>query len=263
VCYKSASSRLRRAPAHVCSSVENRRPTACAALALSVSASVASPLAAGTDPIQIGFVVAFLIISVSIHEVAHAVVANHFGDTTAKDLGRITLNPLAHIGLYESIVMPIVTLVASGGRFAFGGAKPVPVNYHRLRHPLRDMMLVALAGPVTNVILAAVFITAWKAAFHFGDYESGELLPDVLLMSGYTNLVLAAFNMLPIPPLDGSRMMAWLLPATVRDSYIQLERFGLLLVLGVWFLVPGVRELVIGLVGQLFRFVDMATGGAW
>jgi Zn-dependent protease len=248
----------------VCSSVEKRRPSTCAVLAFAAVLPLGRPVAEGqVDALQIAFVVAFLVISVSIHEVAHAVVANHFGDTTAKDLGRITLNPLAHIALYETIVLPIVTLMVSGGRFAFGGAKPVPVNYHRLRHPLRHMMLVALAGPATNVALAALFLTGWKASLYFGGYEPGDLLPEVLLITTFSNLSLAAFNMLPVPPLDGSRMMAWLLPATLRDAYVQLERFGLLTVILVWFFVPGVKAAVFGAVEQLFQFVYAATGGAW
>ena len=248
----------------MCSSVEKGRTTRCAVLAVAAVLPLARQMADGQfDALKIAFVVAFLIISVSIHEVAHAVVANHFGDSTAKDLGRITLNPLPHIALYETIVLPVVTLVVSGGRFAFGGAKPVPVNYHRLRHPLRHMMLVALAGPATNVALAALFLTGWKASLYLGGYDQNDLLPEVLFISALSNLSLAVFNMLPVPPLDGSRVMAWLLPATLRDAYVQLERFGLLTVILVWFFVPGVKTAVFGAVEQLFHFLDAATGGTW
>lgn len=215
------------------------------------------------DMLRIGFALVFLVISLSIHEVAHAWVADLRGDPTAKDLGRITLNPLAHIALFETILLPVMTLLATQGQFAFGGAKPVPVSYHRLRHPLRDMMLVAIAGPLSNVLLAIVFLIGLKASVYWGDYRSSELLPRVLQVSFSTNLVLAAFNMMPIPPLDGSRVMAWLLPAAVRGAYVQLERFGFLLVMGVWYFVPGVSGAVYGGVNQMARLLDTLTGGTW
>lgn len=215
------------------------------------------------DMLRIGFALVFLVISLSIHEVAHAWVADLCGDPTAKDLGRITLNPLAHIALFETILLPLMTLLVTQGQFAFGGAKPVPVSYHRLRHPLRDMMLVAIAGPLANVLLAVVFLVALKAAVSWGGYQEAELLPRVLRVSCATNLVLAAFNMMPIPPLDGSRVMAWLLPAAVRGAYLQLERFGFLLVMGAWYFVPGVNRAIYGGVNQLATLLDTLTGGEW
>jgi Zn-dependent protease len=213
--------------------------------------------------VAIGLIIAFLVISLSVHEAAHAWVADLRGDPTARELGRITLNPLAHIGLFETILLPLMLLLASGGALAFGGAKPVPVNYHRLKHPLRDMMLVAIAGPLSNVVLAAVFMLAFKAAKAFGGYEGGELLTTVLKAMVFSNLLLAVFNMLPVPPLDGSRVMAWLLPSGIREPYVRLERVGLLLVMGVWFLVPDVRPMVISGVYQAQAFLDQVTGGTW
>lgn len=213
--------------------------------------------------LRTAFVVVFLVISLSIHEVAHAWVANQCGDSTAKDLGRITLNPLAHIGLFETILLPVMMLILSNGAFAFGGAKPVPVSYHRLRHPLRDMMFVAIAGPLSNVALAVLFYLGWKCSVYIGEYQGSDLLPQVLGMSMYTNLVLAAFNMLPVPPLDGSRVLAWLLPSALREPYVQLERFGLLMVIGVWYLVPGVKSLVFNGVHQMEALIDFLTGGPW
>jgi Zn-dependent protease len=177
-------------------------------------------------------VIGFLILSLAIHEVAHAVVALWCGDTTARDLGRITLNPVPHIDPFMTIVLPALLLFMSGGRFAFGGAKPVPVNPANLRHPLRDMALVAIAGPLSNIVLALVFMFALHAAARFGGYEPGMLMYDVLLQTVVLNVVLAVFNMLPIPPLDGSRVMAYLLPAGIRDSYVRLESLGMLLVFG-------------------------------
>jgi Zn-dependent protease len=213
--------------------------------------------------LEIGLIVAFLALSLSVHEAAHAWVADLRGDPTARELGRITLNPLAHIGLFETILLPLMLLVVSGGTIAFGGAKPVPVDFHRLKHPLRDMMLVAIAGPLSNVLLAALFMVATKAAETYGGYRHDELLTTVLNMMVVSNVLLAVFNMLPVPPLDGSRVMAWLLPSGLREPYVQLERFGLFLVMAVWFWAPGVKPLVYSGMRQARDFLDVATGGTW
>ena len=230
----------------------------------------------GEEPhvLTLVFTLTFLVISLGIHEAAHAQVADWCGDPTAKDLGRITLNPIPHIDPFMTILLPAVLYLGSGGRMLFGGAKPVPVSYHRLRHPLRDMMLVAIAGPASNFLLAVVFTLAWKVsvyiaglqAAHYdvdGDLAPGQLLPEVLSGSIRLNLLLAAFNMLPIPPLDGSRVMTWLLPAPLRPGYVALERFGLLLVMGAMYLVPQVRILVWTGVGQMNDVIDLCTGGVW
>ena len=185
------------------------------------------------------FVIAFLIISLGLHEAAHAWVAWKRGDSTARDLGRLTLNPIAHIDPFLTIILPTVMALTTG--FIFGGAKPVPVNPNRLHHPTRDMMLVALAGPLTNLLLALVFIACRNLAIGLGDYQPDQLLVRVLDVSALFNLVLAVFNMLPIPPLDGSRVMTWLLPPALREPYTSLERWGILIVIGVVFFVPPVQ----------------------
>ena len=112
--------------------------------------------------------------------------------------------------------------------FAFGGAKPVPVASWNLRKPLRDMMLVALAGPAVNLLLAALFLLAYKFVFYVMRFEQSAILVQVLFQSMVLNLVLAAFNMIPIPPLDGSRVMSYFLPASVRQQYQRLESFGMI-----------------------------------
>ena len=177
-----------------------------------------------------------LIVSLSVHEAAHAWVAYRRGDSTAKDLGRLTLNPLAHIDPFMTVLMPALLLYFTG--FIFGGAKPVPVSYHRLKSPLRDMMLVALAGPVSNVLLAILFAFIKRGVLDSGLYTNEQLLPLVLDATVWLNLLLAVFNMIPIPPLDGSRVMTWLLPESMRDSYNALGVIGmplvfLLLILGI------------------------------
>lgn len=211
--------------------------------------------------VEVAFIVVFVILSLSLHEAAHAWTAWKCGDPTAKDLGRVTLNPLPSIDPFMTVILPL--WLAWMGLPAFGGAKPVPVSYHRLRHPLRDMMVVAIAGPLTNVALGLVFMLAWKFAAYGGGYAKGSLLLNVLEYSMVANLALAAFNMLPIPPLDGSRVMAWLLPGPLREPYVQLERFGLLLVIGVWYFVPGVKRAVFMGVNELESWVHWLTGGVW
>ena len=213
--------------------------------------------------IEVSCLVVIVILSLGIHEYAHAVVAYLCGDDTAKRGGRMTINPVAHIDPFMTILLPAFLYFSTGGRFMFGGAKPVPVDTRRLRHPLRDMMFVAIAGPATNLVLAVVFMVLWKASLTYWSYESAELMPRVLQLASLLNLGLAVFNMLPIPPLDGSRVMAYLLPGPLRETYVSLERFGLLLVIVLIFFVPGVRDSVVGALFWLYGQIDVFTGGTW
>ena len=180
-------------------------------------------------PVGVALVIAILVISLGIHEAAHAWVADKCGDSTARDLGRITLNPMAHIDPIMTIVLPTILFMTTG--FVFGGAKPVPVVFHNLRSPLRDMALVALAGPISNILIGIVLALSVKLTDELGIWSRDALGTQVLQFGVYLNLLLAAFNMIPIPPLDGSRVMAWLLPSSLRSSYVALERFGLIIVI--------------------------------
>jgi Zn-dependent protease len=217
-------------------------------------------------PIGIAVVLALLVLSLGIHEAAHGWVALLCGDTTARDLGRITLNPLPHIDPFMTVFLPLVMLLSSGGSFLFGGAKPVPVNYYNLRNPLRDMALVAIAGPASNFLLAGFFFLCWKLMVaEFGIWAPGTLGESVLLNAVGFNLALAAFNLLPIPPLDGSRIMTWLLPSGLRESYVALERWGIFLVVVLVYAVPGVKGLVQSTMRAMFHGIEVAVtlGGAW
>jgi Zn-dependent protease len=215
-------------------------------------------------PVAVGLIIALLVISLGIHEAAHGWVALQCGDTTARDLGRITLNPIPHIDPFMTILLPLVMYFSTG--FVFGGARPVPVNYYNLRRPLRDMALVAIAGPGSNFLLAALFFLLRKVLVtELGIWEPGRLGDIVLQYAVAFNLLLAAFNLLPIPPLDGSRVMTWLLPGGMRDAYARLERFGIYIVLLLVFLVPGVRQLL----GRTMELMESAIraivtlGGVW
>jgi Zn-dependent protease len=172
-----------------------------------------------------------VIFAITLHEAAHGYVARHFGDTTAFMLGRISLNPARHIDLVGTIFLPVVMLFVSGGRIMFGWAKPVPVNFHALRHPKRDMLWVALAGPAANLMMAL----GWAAALKIGALSGlgqGDFLVQVPIAGVDVNLVFMALNLLPILPLDGGRVVVSLLPDPLARSFSRLEPFGLPILLG-------------------------------
>lgn len=200
-------------------------------------------------------VLVLLILSLGAHEAAHAWAALKCGDPTARDLGRLTLNPIPHIDPFMTVILPAVLFFSSGGRMMFGGAKPVPVQFHRLRHPWRDMSLVALAGPLSNLVIATLLIAGCRLFVETGWYNGAaaeewnrpaDLLPRVLLLSAFYNVLLFVFNLVPIPPLDGSRVMAWLLPSNLRESYVALERWGMFIVFGLLYLSPQFSSFVRG-----------------
>lgn len=237
-----------------------------------IPALALGPLAGGADPVELVFTIVLLVICLGTHEAAHGWVAWKCGDSTAKDLGRITLNPIPHIDPVMTILVPAIMYWQLG--FAFGGAKPVPVNFHRLRHPWRDMSLVAIAGPGSNLLLAIVFLIAWKFFVTTGWYNNAselaalrgtDLLPKVLSNAVFFNVLLTVFNLVPIPPLDGSRVMAWLLPPGLRETYGHLERWGIFIVFGLAFLSPGFNRLLQDSVNWVVALLDriVSLGGVW
>lgn len=178
-----------------------------------------------------------VLVAITLHEAAHAWVAWKLGDDTAQQQGRVTFNPLSHIDLFGTIIMPALLLLGSGGRMMFGYAKPVPVNFARLRTPRRDMVLVAAAGPASNVLLAVLSALAlYLVPFLSGDFA--EWTTRNLLNSVWINLLLCLFNMLPIPPLDGGRVAVGVLPYRLAAPLARLEQSGMLIILGLVFLLP-------------------------
>lgn len=169
-----------------------------------------------------------LIFAITLHEVAHGWVAKCFGDQTANMLGRITLNPVRHIDLVGTIIIPVVLLLLSGGRFTFGYAKPVPIDPRNFRHPRRDMAIVALAGPVSNLIMAILWGVIAKLATTLSG--NNPTLSQILFAFGVAgvqiNLVLGILNLIPIPPLDGSRVVSSCLSNKASLWYNSLERYG-------------------------------------
>jgi Zn-dependent protease len=178
-----------------------------------------------------------IIIAITFHEAAHGFVARHFGDDTAEKAGRITLNPLKHIDPFGTVILPLLLYLFAG--FTFGYAKPVPVNFRQLRNPRWDMIWVAAAGPGMNLLLA--FVSAMLLRFAAGG--SGQsFITAMLLVSIQLNLILAIFNLLPLPPLDGSKVVAPLLPAPIAMRYLALGRYGMLFMLIILVLLPMISQ---------------------
>jgi Zn-dependent protease len=177
-----------------------------------------------------------LIIAITFHEAAHGFVAHALGDNTAYERGRVSFNPLKHIDPFGTLLLPAMLLLAHSP-FLFGYAKPVPVNFRSLRNPRIDMVWVALAGPATNIALALVA----AAAFHILGYvpaNTAQWVADNLKNALLINVVLAVFNMLPIPPLDGGRVAVGLLPRALGAPLARLEPFGMLILIGILILLP-------------------------
>ncbi|MBF5003187.1 site-2 protease family protein [Diaphorobacter caeni] len=171
-----------------------------------------------------------VLFAITVHEAAHGYVARHFGDNTALMMGRITLNPIKHIDPIGTILMPLLLYFATSGAFLFGYAKPVPVNFSHLRNPKRDMIWVALAGPLANFIQAILWALLLIVLVAFGVNERFFL---AMAKAGVmVNLVMWAFNLFPLPPLDGGRVLVGLLPWKQAQWLARLEPYGFFIVMG-------------------------------
>jgi Zn-dependent protease len=170
-----------------------------------------------------------VLFAITLHEAAHGYVARHFGDMTAYQQGRISLNPIRHIDPVGTILLPILTLWMGG--IMFGWAKPVPVNFSALRHPKKDMLWVALAGPASNIFMALCWAFFAKIALSFPEnYYSAPLL-EMAMIGIKINVVLAALNLLPLPPLDGGRVAISLLPHRLAYKLAQIEPYGMFILI--------------------------------
>lgn len=167
-----------------------------------------------------------VLLAITLHEAAHGYVARHFGDMTAHAQGRISLNPARHIDVVGTIVVPALLLVVTAGKFAFGWAKPVPVNYSALRKPRLHMALVAAAGPAANLAMLLAWGVALNVVLMLPAGSAMEFLARLSVAGVVVNLVLMAFNLLPILPLDGGRILSGLLPGRVAEAFGRTETLG-------------------------------------
>lgn len=198
-----------------------------------------------------------MLFAITLHEAAHAYVAKLRGDQTAYFMGRVSLNPIKHIDVLGTIILPSAMFLTGMG-FLFGWAKPVSVNLNNLKKPCQDSILVALSGPFANFIMAVMWFLLWKFIPNFGFHQMAQF--GIVL-----NLMLAVFNLLPIPPLDGSRIVSALLPYKITLKYNRFERWGFLIVL-ILLLIPCGQSNLLGsilipIVNQLYWLIQFIFGG--
>jgi Zn-dependent protease len=203
--------------------------------------SLVQKIAVWTPPVLLG---------ITVHEVAHGWIASKLGDTTAKMMGRLTLNPLKHVDPVGTILIPGALLLLQAG-FIFGYARPVPINWKNLRHPKRDMAIVASAGPLANLLMAMVWALLVRAGPLFGD--AGVALVYMGIAGVFINTVLMVLNLLPLPPLDGGRVMTSLLPGPLAYRFSRIEPFGFMILIAL---------LITGVLGKILLPVIMVIMGA-
>lgn len=198
-----------------------------------------------------------VIFAITLHEAAHGYAARHFGDPTAHLAGRITLNPLRHIDPVGTILIPAMILLFSGGSFLFGYAKPVPVDFGRLRHPKRDMLWVAAAGPAVNLLMALGWAALLKLAVSAPENLYSLPLAEMSRVGVLINCALMILNLLPLPPLDGGRIAVSLLPYSLAWRFAQLERWGfpILLVLLFTGILDAIMSPLLGIAMRIIRAI--------
>jgi Zn-dependent protease len=205
-----------------------------------------------------------LVLAIVIHEVSHGYVANKLGDPTARLMGRLTLNPIRHIDPVGTILMPVMLYYLSGGRFVFGYAKPVPINPQNFKDPRRDMAISSAAGPITNILLAVIsqlilahFIMPVSAVLPQG--ISFSILQPLAMMLGSSigiNIILAVINLIPIPPLDGGRVLVGFLPYKQANAYSRIEPYGFIIVL-ILFVTKIANIIIYPVVAILYTLINL------
>ena len=213
------------------------------------------------DILLAGTSLVILIFSAILHEIAHGLVAERLGDPTARLAGRLTLNPKSHIDLYMTILLPLMTFFSSGGNVILGGAKPVPVDPFNLRDGRKDLAIVSLAGPLTNITIAIIASLAIHIFFPNNPifFAQNSIFGFLLLNIVFLNLLLGIFNLLPIPPLDGSKIFALLLPEGTAQAFMSLQSIGFLILIFLLFFPIGDFSLM-GFIFSLLSFSEKLLG---
>lgn len=189
-------------------------------------------------------------IAMTVHEFSHGWVAYKLGDNTAKNSGRLTLNPLAHIDLVGTVLLPIFLFITTRGHFVFGYAKPVPINYWGLRNPRRDMGLIGLSGPLANFIFAILLSLIWK---NLADISMFKFVIEYLIT---INVILGVFNLIPLPPMDGSRILSAILPPQLAQQYNRIEQYGFIIL--ILFIASGLANIIVWpTVNMFLRFLGI------
>ncbi|HQN65746.1 MAG TPA: site-2 protease family protein [Methylophilus sp.] len=194
-----------------------------------------------------------ILLAITVHEAAHGYAARHFGDMTAERMGRISLNPFRHIDPFGTIILPAMTILLGG--ILFGWAKPVPVNFRNLRHPKQDMLWVAAAGPMSNLVMAIIWAMLLRTSPHLPAYI-GQFLALTSQVGITINIVLMVINLVPIPPLDGGRIMVSLLPMHLAIKFQRLEQYSLWILIG-FFILLTQTPLGSMVVAPIIRFFEM------